>query len=326
MSRLERDRPDSLSVAEMLRIMDVATTLRLDRELIEEQLNVEQLKERLKERMLAASKVTGESVTPEEVDLAIRQYYAKLYTFREPKMSLSLAMAHAWVRRREILAQASVLLAACVLVWWLIFSPSAPLAASGRAHRKAGQIASEIARSADVLRAVSHDPKVPLEVARLTSEADTYRKRDDVKALDGIRGTLEDMKTKLGEEYAVVAVPQDTKAGRNRNTTVRYPPDSNGKETKAYYLFVQARKADGKAIPRRIHNSEIALDEDVTTWAEQIPAAVYERLAKDKREDGILNETAFAVKRKGQLEEVITMPGADGKPLARMGQITRWSQ
>jgi len=326
MTRLERDHPDSLSVAEMLRIMDVATTLRLDRELVEEQLNVEQLKERLKERMLAASKVTGESVTPEEVDLAIRQYYAKLYTFHEPKMSFRVALAHAWVRRRELLIKSGLLLTACALGWWLIFSPSAPLAASGRAHRKAGQITAEIAKRAEVVRATAHDPKVAPEVARLVSEADAYRKRDDVKGLESIRNDLEDVKSKLGEEYAVIAVPQDTKQGRNRSTVVRYPPDNNGKLIKAYYLFVQARKADGKPIPRRIHNSEIAVDEDVTTWAEQIPEAVYERLAKDKREDGILNETAFAVKRKGELNEEVTMPGADGKPLARMGQITRWSQ
>ncbi len=292
--------------------------------MVDEQLNFDQLKERLKERMLAASKVTGEAVTPEEVDAAIRQYYASLHTFHEPKMSVGVAMAHAWVRRREILAKAGVLLLASALIWWLAFSPNAILTAGGRAHRRAGQLSAEIARRAEVVRSLARDPKVAPEVARLASEVPAYRHRDDVKGLETLRDTLADMETRLGEEYSVVAVPQDTVSGRNKNTIVKSPPDANGKIVKAYYLFVQARKADGKPIPRPILSSETAKTKVVTTWGEQIPEAVYERLAKDKREDGILNETAFAVKRKGVLDEEITMPGADGKPLARMGRITGW--
>jgi type II secretory pathway component PulM len=275
--------------------------------------------------MLAAAKVTGENVTPGEVDTAIRQYYANLHTFREPKMSLAVAMAQAWVRRREILGKVGVLLAAGVLVWWLFLSPNARLTAKGQAHRQLERLSSEIARRSEVIRLLAKDPKVATMLDGFAQGAYADRRKEDRKELESIRDALADMETRLGEEYSVVAVPQDTVSGRNKNTIVEYPPDTGGKKIKAYFLFVQARKADGTVLPRRIESSVTAKSKVVTTWAEQIPEDVYERLGKDKLADGILNETAFAVKRKGMLDEEITMPGADGKtPLARMGRITGW--
>ena len=43
---------------------------------MDEQLNLDELKSRLRERIIAASAETGEEVSPEEVDAAITQYYA----------------------------------------------------------------------------------------------------------------------------------------------------------------------------------------------------------------------------------------------------------
>jgi hypothetical protein len=305
-------------VPEMLRIMDVATTLRLDRELVEEQLNFEDLKARLKERMLAASKVTGESVTPEEVDAAIDRYYANLYTFHEPKMSFAVAMAHAWVRRGPILGWGFVLTLAA-LVWVIFFTPPV----SNRAHI-AAQLDRYINERAHIIRSIARDPRVAPEVDRLTAEAFASRKVWDATRLKTLRQEVDDLEAKLTEEYDIISVPLETRNGKNQNTIVRYPPDNDGKKIKAYYLFVQARKPDGSALPRRIRSSETAVEKVVTTWGEQIPEAVYERLKKDKLDDGILNETAFAVKRMRVLDEEVTMPGLDGKPLARMGRITEW--
>jgi hypothetical protein len=89
-------------------------------------------------------------------------------------------------------------------------------------------------------------------------------------------------------------------------------------------LIVEARTSDGTALKRRVHNIETGKDKEVTKWAERVPKEVYDRLARDKKEDGVLNETTFAVKRRGEAEEQVTMPGADGKPLTRLGQITEW--
>ena len=170
---------------------------------------------------------------------------------------------------------------------------------------------------------IAKDESVAPEVARLISEAEVYRKKDDPQGLESVRDVLARLEGKLREEYAITVVTVEVK-GRKQNAILRYAPKNEGGQVSGYYLFVQARRADGTVIPERIRNAEKDVYEEVTTWAERVPEAVFERLKKDKQADGILNETAFGMKKRGFLEEEITMPGGDGKPLTRMGQITKW--
>ena len=111
--------PEQLSIDQTLRIMDVATTLRKEQALAEQQLNIEETKAMLRERLLAAAKVTGESLTQEQVDVAIEHYYDKLHIFEEPKWSFELVAAHLYVLRGSIVKWTlAVGATAGVLAWF----------------------------------------------------------------------------------------------------------------------------------------------------------------------------------------------------------------
>ena len=86
----------------------------------------------------------------------------------------------------------------------------------------------------------------------------------------------------------------------------------------------EARGKDSRVIQRKIRNQEKGRSAVVARWAERVPRDVFERLAADKKADGILNETLFAVKREGYLDEEIKLLGEDGQPITRDGQITEW--
>ena len=92
-------KPEQLSLPEMIRIMDVATVLRKEREIVEEQLNFDQIKARLRERLLEAAKLSGEPITAEQIDAAIDDYYDKLHSFEEPEWSWNVMLAHLYVHR-----------------------------------------------------------------------------------------------------------------------------------------------------------------------------------------------------------------------------------
>jgi hypothetical protein len=322
MATANRDQADTLSVAEMLRIMDVATALRQDRQLIEEQLNIDQVKALLREKMIAAAKVTGEEVSPEEVDAAIDRYYGRLYTFKEPANSLSMMLARLYVRRLEIAKWGGLALGLALLSWWLFLSPSGLMTVTGRTHQRVERLAAEVARREAAIRALARDPSVNAEVTRLAVEAQTYRRQDDPQKLETVRAALAALESRLGDEYTVtVASPVG-----GRSAVQRLFRDRDGQRVSGYYLIVQAKRPDGTVLTRRVHDDEADKDKDVTTWAERVPKEVFDRLAKDKRDDGILNETTFAVKKRGEPDEVITMPGPDGQPLRRQGQITEWER
>jgi len=110
---------EMLSIDQTLRIMDVATTLRKEQALAEQQLNIEETKAMLRERLLAAANVTGEALTQEQVDIAIEHYYDNLHVFEEPKWSLELVAAHLYVLRGSIVKWTlAVGATAGVLAWY----------------------------------------------------------------------------------------------------------------------------------------------------------------------------------------------------------------
>ncbi len=376
MSTVNRDRPDALSMAEVLRIMDVATAIRQDREVVEEQLNLDELKARLRDRMIATAKVTGEEVTPAEVDAAITQYYQSLYTFHEPEPSFNLILAHAWVRRNQIIKSGGAAVLALILTWTLVLSPSGPLTITGRTRKQldalttdvnkrrkailsltnqqsppdelyrlseeakrlgdAGEVEKlrkvdaalaeleakleriqsldkEVDALVDEVRAAAKEQGVGLEVDRLAKEAETYKNRNDPERLEEVRNQLSELDLRVRAEYTVSVISRPGE----RSAIKRAYSDKEGKRLSGYYVIVEAKNPDGHVVKRRVHNSETSEEVDATIWAERVPEEVYNRLGKDKKEDGILDETKFAVKRRGYLNEETTMPGSDGRPLAR---------
>ena len=109
---------EPLSLAETLRIMDVASVLRREREQAKRALSIDQVQDQLRHRLQAAAEVTGEAVTPAEIDAAIRHYYANLHAFGEPPRNLSWFLAHLYIRRFWVgLAMAA---AAVGLTAWIL--------------------------------------------------------------------------------------------------------------------------------------------------------------------------------------------------------------
>ncbi len=110
-------KPEQLSLPELIRIMDVATALRKEQEVVEEQLNLDQIKVRLRERLLEAAKLSGEPITAEQIDAAIEDYYDKLHSFEEPQWSFGLLLAHLYVRRIAIIKWAAAIGALIGIAW-----------------------------------------------------------------------------------------------------------------------------------------------------------------------------------------------------------------
>ena len=111
--------PQKLTLEQTLRIMDVATMLRKEQAVVEQQLNLEETKAMLRERLLDAARVTGEKLTQQQVDIAIEHYYDKLHVFEEPEWSLELVLAHLYVMRNKIIGWTVAIGATAGILSWL---------------------------------------------------------------------------------------------------------------------------------------------------------------------------------------------------------------
>ena len=91
---------------DMLRMMDVASALRRERESAEAQLDLDAHKGNLRKRLLATAEASGEALTEAEVDASIEQYFDQQHRYEDPPPGWNRFWAHVWVARTRWLLAA----------------------------------------------------------------------------------------------------------------------------------------------------------------------------------------------------------------------------
>ena len=84
-----------------------------------------------------------------------------------------------------------------------------------------------------------------------------------------------------------------------------------------YYVVVEALDDDGKALSLPIRNEETNVTETVNIWGVRVPESVYNSVAADKTDDGIIERSEVGRKADGFLEVDYAIPVLGGT-------VTRW--
>jgi hypothetical protein len=93
-------------------------------------------------------------------------------------------------------------------------------------------------------------------------------------------------------------------------------PEANPK-ARNYYIIVEALAADGRTLEVPVVNEENGRTERVSKWGLRVEKAVFERIAADKQDDGIIQQRQFGVKQSGQLKPDYRVPTSGAA-------ITQW--
>ena len=310
---------ESLSLSEMLRIMDVATEMRSRRETVEKEFAIHETKRILREKLLQTTAITGERVSEAEVDAAIESYFRTLYTFREPEGSWAVVLARFYVRRGHLLIVA--ILAATLLItgWWVTRIASTRFSPAARLSRQMSRLETTFNSNLARAQALAREPSVKDELNQLQQEAGVAREQQDQQTLTTLNRKITDLINQLNVTYEVrILADPNQKSGFDRGM-------KEGDQWRpAYYLIVYARNELGQSVPRKIENAETHQFAVVERWAEQVPQPVYDRIKEDKKADGVLSETLFSIKERGYRNEEIRLKGTNGKPIDRGAQLTDW--
>ncbi len=305
---------------EMLRILDAASELRRERELVTEQLSVDEFRTRLRDRLLAAAAATGDPVEPVEVEAAIDTYFERMHAYEDPGLTPSVALAHFYVRRWAILTWGGLSLACILFGWWVFLRPSSPVGLVGGRERAVSRAWAEVDRDLATARALSADPEASRRIERLALEAATFRRQGESEKLNNVDAELDRLVAELESEYSIEVVHAPGK----KSAVDRFFTDRSGKRISGYFLIVEGRDASGRAVELPIRSAETDEIRTLTTWGERVPKEVYDRLGSDKRVDGRLDEFVYGAKQRGKAGVDVQMVGPDGRPLERLGQITKW--
>jgi hypothetical protein len=95
----------------------------------------------------------------------------------------------------------------------------------------------------------------------------------------------------------------------------RNPPNKPG--TRNYYLIVEAVTPQGERLTVPITSEEDGSTHSVSQWGLRVDDDVFERIRRDKADDGIIQNNRFGVKERGYLTPHYLMPTTGGA-------ITQW--
>lgn len=88
-------------------------------------------------------------------------------------------------------------------------------------------------------------------------------------------------------------------------------PNSN-RRVQNFYLVIEAIDADGAVVPMAVTSEEDGTTKTVPYWAVRVSEATFERVRRDKADDGIIQNDAAGAKPRGHLEIEWTLPNEGG--------------
>lgn len=171
-------------------------------------------------------------------------------------------------------------------------------------HARLGALEAEVAGLHAAVLAEAVEELGRERAAELGRSADAQLAARDLDGLESTAESYRELHALIGSEYEIVIV----------GGVWRYHTELDG--VRNYYLRVQAVAGDGQQLPVMIRNEEDGSTARVMEWAERVPKEVYDRIASDRQNNGIIDDDDFGFKRRG----FVTAE----RNYEDLGQITRW--
>ncbi|KKB13148.1 hypothetical protein VE25_03445 [Devosia geojensis] len=294
--------------------MDVVDTLRHRQDLAVRELDGAAREKQLIERLREIYHSQGIEVPDHILKEGVSALEESRFVYTPPPPSFKRTLARLYVSRGKWGKPALAALAALLVViggYFLVYRPYQSAQAEGARLELAERLPAQM----DALyQTIFEETKVQQAVV----EAQSLRERGKALASEGNReGALDAierltaLRDKLRQEYTLRIVNRpDVQSG------FWTFPEVNTDATN-YYIVVEAINADGDKLSLPIENEENGQTEVVDIWGLRVPEVVYQAVAADKRDDGILEMSEIGRKTYGFLEPEYVVPVLGGA-------VTRW--
>lgn len=304
----------SARLDDVMLAMDVVDTLRHRQDLVARELDGAAREAQLIEKLRAIYAQQGIEVSDAILREGVNALAESRFTYDPPPAGFGTTLARLYVSRkrwgRPVLALAVVLLVALVGY----FGVWRPLQA-GQAEQARLELSQGLPAQMDMLYQTIYDET---KVQQAVAEAEALRSRGKAFAEEGNRAGAEDavekltaLRDQLRQEYVLRVV---NRSGVQSGFWTF--PEINTDATN-YYIVVEAIGADGNRLNLPILNDETGETETVSMWGLRVPQSVYNAVAADKRDDGIIQANEVGRKSDGFLDVEYLMPVLGGA-------VTRW--
>jgi len=308
-----QSKPAEAKLDDIMLAMDVVDTLRHQETVANRELDDDARKAELVERLKKLYAGQGITVPDRIIADGVKALEESRFTYTPTPPSLGRTLATLWVMRRTWgLAIGGGVLALAIAVggYSYVVVGGAKRAAEAARIEITQTLPTALAKAAQTARDEAKAPDALARVAALETQGKAAVARTDAPAARAAIADLGGLTETLRQTWTVRIV---TRPGV-KSGVWRVPP---GRQSRNYYLIVEAIGPDGKAIPRAVTSEENQTTKTVTLWGQRVPQATYDRVAADKRDDGIIENADLGEKRRGDLAVKWNMP-------VETGTITEW--
>ncbi len=295
--------------------MDVVDTMRHRESMVARELNEAGREAELIARLKAIYHQQGIEVPDSVLAEGVRALKESRFTYTPPPRGWKRKAYEVWVKRNRYGTFAVVallaLLSTCTYQHFAVTRPAQ--LADQQARVEITETLPKAIRQAhaDVLVAAPSDTAARERAAALLADGERAIRDRDRPGMQKSATALGTLRDEIVREYTLTIV---SRPGETSGVWRRPPAGSSARN---YYLIVEAIAPNGRKLALPVRNEENGKTETVEKFGVRVPQAVFDQVAADKRDDGIIQKSRYGSKRRGTLAVDYLMPFEGG-------MITKW--
>jgi len=282
---------DTAPLEDLMVAMDVVDTLRHRQQLVDRELDTEGRRERLIEKLREIYRGQGIEVSDQVLADGVRALEEDRFRYSPPEQTFATRVARIYVRRDKWIRPVLLLLVLLFGLWLSYYLIAVRPETSARQA-----LPVELAQRYEEVIGVSDDEAVQVQARQYKSSGELALENGRYEETRSAIANLEHMLIKLRHAYSLQIIQRP-----GEQSGVWRIPDINTR-ARNYYLIVEAVDARGQVLSLPITSEETGKTRVVNQWGIRVDASVFERVAEDKRDDGIIQQRAIGQKLQGRLE------------------------
>jgi hypothetical protein len=277
--------------------MDVVDTIRHRELIVERELNSGERRQALMERLKSLYAAQGLEVPDHVLAEGVAALEEDRFSYAPAEPGLQRTLAHWYVDRgrwgKPLLVLVAVGLALIIAWQLLIVRPEAARVAA---------LPDALQSSYEAVVDAAGTGEVEDRAADLLARGKAAIARGDTEAASAAIAGLDTLESQVAQRYELRIVSRPGEL-----SGVWRIPEANP-NSRNYYLIVEAIGDDGQAIRMPVRSEEDGQVHTVSRWGLRVEKEIFDRIAADKQDDGIIQDYVVGVKERGQISPGYRIP------------------
>jgi hypothetical protein len=276
---------------ELMLAMDVVDTLRHRELVLERELTADERDHRLLERLREIYSAQGIAVSDEVLAQGVRALREDRFVYPGPPVGFARSLATLYVTRARwgkwVTGSVAIVAVAALAFQLLVRGPEL---------REIRELPVDLQGAYQGIVISTEDQSALGDARELVAAGEAALERRDYDTARAAVTDLRELGDRLQQQYELRVVSRP-----GEQSGVWRVPDDNA-AAQNYYLIVEAIAPNGGAVELPIVSEEHGRAERVTKWGLRVDEDTFNRVAADKRDDGIIQQAVVGTKRRGELD------------------------